>query len=229
VQIAPENSKDLMSQPANAQVTIDNRSVGTVQNSEKPNAKEFMSQLARAHVDNRSVRAVQNMEKPNAKELMSQTSYVLVPVAQAIQNLEKPDAKELMSQTSNALLTNNLSAEAGQNLEKPNITLSDALPAGLDADNEVAEKELSRNITKKDFGLMNVVGQFNLGFIIARLDKHGTSDLFIIDQHASDEKYNFETLQLQSRIECQCLIRLVKSVKICNGTLDHADIASIWD
>lgn len=37
---------------------------------------------------------------------------------------------------------------------------------------------------------MAVCGQFNLGFIIARLD----NDLFIVDQHASDEKYNFERL-----------------------------------
>ena len=33
---------------------------------------------------------------------------------------------------------------------------------------------------------MEILGQFNLGFIIAKLD----NDLFIIDQHASDEKFN---------------------------------------
>jgi len=33
--------------------------------------------------------------------------------------------------------------------------------------------------------------QFNLGFIIARIG----ADVFILDQHASDEKYNFERLQ----------------------------------
>ena len=37
------------------------------------------------------------------------------------------------------------------------------------------------------------VGQFNLGFIVARLGSH----LFIIDQHASDEKRNFERLQVR--------------------------------
>ena len=35
---------------------------------------------------------------------------------------------------------------------------------------------------------MKVIGQFNKGFIIAQLD----DDLFIVDQHASDEKFNFE-------------------------------------
>ena len=32
---------------------------------------------------------------------------------------------------------------------------------------------------------MSVLGQFNLGFIIAQLDQ----DLYILDQHACDEKY----------------------------------------
>lgn len=35
--------------------------------------------------------------------------------------------------------------------------------------------------------------QFNLGFIIARIG----ADVFILDQHACDEKYNFETLQVR--------------------------------
>ena len=34
---------------------------------------------------------------------------------------------------------------------------------------------------------MKIIGQFNLGFIVARLD----GDLYIIDQHASDEKYRY--------------------------------------
>ena len=34
---------------------------------------------------------------------------------------------------------------------------------------------------------MRILGQFNLGFVIAELD----GDLFILDQHACDEKYRF--------------------------------------
>ena len=49
---------------------------------------------------------------------------------------------------------------------------------------------------------MEVIGQFNLGFIIAKLNHH----LFIVDQHASDEKYNFERLQEATRIKRQVLI-----------------------
>ena len=41
-------------------------------------------------------------------------------------------------------------------------------------------EELNRNVSKDDFGRMQILGQFNLGFIIARLE----NDLFIVDQHA---------------------------------------------
>jgi DNA mismatch repair protein PMS2 len=41
---------------------------------------------------------------------------------------------------------------------------------------------------------MKVIGQFNHGFILASLSKGQTLELYIIDQHAADEKYNFEKL-----------------------------------
>lgn len=75
---------------------------------------------------------------------------------------------------------------------------------------ELAEETLSRVISKADFEKMEVKGQFNKGFIIARLQSdNGTDDLFIIDQHASDEKYNFETLQQTTKIKAQALIKCV--------------------
>jgi len=70
-------------------------------------------------------------------------------------------------------------------------------------DNSTAEEELTKELTKDMFSEMKVIGQFNLGFIIV---KHG-SDLFIIDQHASDEKYNFEMLQASTTLQSQLLIR----------------------
>jgi DNA mismatch repair protein PMS2 len=38
-----------------------------------------------------------------------------------------------------------------------------------------------------------------------------TDDVFIVDQHAADEKYNFETLQLTTKIDSQKLFRWVRS------------------
>ena len=96
--------------------------------------------------------------------------------------------------------------------------------AGIDSaesDGLKAEEALSRVIAKDDFSSMEVLGQFNLGFIIVRRRKSCTElantsarscpmdDLFIVDQHAADEKYNFETLQQTTKINSQALIRCV--------------------
>lgn len=74
--------------------------------------------------------------------------------------------------------------------------------------------------SKKSFLEMRVIGQFNLGFIIAALksgqqqrkqgptqiSKADGTQLFIIDQHASDEKFRFEALNRESRIDRQPLV-----------------------
>ena len=70
------------------------------------------------------------------------------------------------------------------------------------ANPEVAMAELRHTLTKQSFGQMRVRGQFNLGFIIARLD----SNLYIIDQHAIDERYNFEQLLANPKLEYQKLV-----------------------
>ncbi|KAM3917108.1 mismatch repair endonuclease PMS2 isoform 2-T2 [Leptodactylus fuscus] len=69
-------------------------------------------------------------------------------------------------------------------------------------ENQAAEAELRKEISKDMFSSMDVIGQFNLGFIITKLE----SDLFIIDQHATDEKYNFEMLQQNTVLQGQRLI-----------------------
>jgi DNA mismatch repair protein PMS2 len=82
---------------------------------------------------------------------------------------------------------------------------------------DVATEALARTISKADFGAMEILGQFNLGFIITRRRKEkdgdgaavAMDDLFIVDQHAADEKYNFETLQQTTRIKSQKLFRCV--------------------
>ncbi|KAI0206203.1 hypothetical protein F4808DRAFT_406420 [Astrocystis sublimbata] len=82
----------------------------------------------------------------------------------------------------------------------------------LDADD--AEEKLSLTISKSDFEKMKIIGQFNLGFILATraaetssADTLGRDDeLFIIDQHATDEKYNFERLQASTVVQSQRLV-----------------------
>ncbi|KAH8921154.1 hypothetical protein BT69DRAFT_1308868 [Atractiella rhizophila] len=96
--------------------------------------------------------------------------------------------------------------------------LQAAEEAGVEQRQEEAEEALTRIVDKRDFRRMEIVGQFNAGFIIARRraallpPRKGQSsgeehdDLFIVDQHAADEKYNFENLQKERKIQSQRLI-----------------------
>jgi DNA mismatch repair protein PMS2 len=84
--------------------------------------------------------------------------------------------------------------------------------AGLSSQNP--EEKLSLTIHKTDFAKMKIIGQFNLGFILATRTSAASSDepsvddnVFIIDQHASDEKYNFERLQATTIVQSQPLVR----------------------
>lgn len=65
-----------------------------------------------------------------------------------------------------------------------------------------SEDTMKRILKKSDFDRMEIIGQFNLGFIIVRLG----SDLYIIDQHASDEKFRFEGFQKTCNIDSQPLM-----------------------
>lgn len=94
-----------------------------------------------------------------------------------------------------------------------------------------AEEKLALAIHKGDFNKMKIVGQFNLGFVLAVRPKAASKtttstpvptptatddsqahqqdddELFIIDQHASDEKFNFERLQASTVVQSQRLVR----------------------
>lgn len=87
--------------------------------------------------------------------------------------------------------------------------------------NEEAEDELRRQIDKSDFERfikfllvsfkikiyyrMFIIGQFNRGFILVTLVDH-SSQLFIVDQHAADEIYNFHRLYEQTTVSRQPLL-----------------------
>uniref|UniRef100_A0A8H7XL90 MutL C-terminal dimerisation domain-containing protein n=1 Tax=Psilocybe cubensis TaxID=181762 RepID=A0A8H7XL90_PSICU len=110
---------------------------------------------------------------------------------------------------------------------------SEAVPTSVPADAGIANADddakaadaLALVIEKQDFATMDIIGQFNLGFIIVRRQKQATmesgsqpsqiadqaetilDDLFIVDQHAADEKFNFEDLQSTTKIQSQKLLR----------------------
>ncbi|KAJ1925064.1 ATP-binding mismatch repair protein [Tieghemiomyces parasiticus] len=97
--------------------------------------------------------------------------------------------------------TNIVGTEMGDD-SCPHAPSPSAAPA-FDTQGQEEAAVVRKTICKADFERIRIVGQFNLGFIIGCLG----SDLYIIDQHASDEKYNFETLQANAIITSQPLIR----------------------
>ncbi|KKZ64154.1 DNA mismatch repair protein PMS2 [[Emmonsia] crescens] len=108
--------------------------------------------------------------------------------------------------------------EGLQNINQISLTASEGETAEEQGEPESAETRLSLSVSKEDFAKMRIIGQFNLGFIIATrpqggpnnptaLQAHQHDELFIIDQHASDEKYNFERLQAETVVQNQRLVR----------------------
>ncbi|KAJ9490054.1 hypothetical protein VN97_g3204 [Penicillium thymicola] len=95
------------------------------------------------------------------------------------------------------------------------ITLQNTMQVGTkktqdeatDLGEKTAEDKLSLTVSKNDFAQMRIIGQFNLGFIIAVRPGEDHDELFIIDQHASDEKFNFERLQAETVVQNQRLVR----------------------
>lgn len=85
----------------------------------------------------------------------------------------------------------------------PGLQGSSSGTQAADDANASAAQELDRVFNQADFPRMQIIGQFNLGFIVVRLGR----DLFIIDQHASDEKYNFERLASTTVLNKQPLLR----------------------
>jgi DNA mismatch repair protein PMS2 len=71
---------------------------------------------------------------------------------------------------------------------------------------DVTDPDMRVQISKSDFARMRIIGQFNLGFILVELDGH----LLIVDQHASDEIFNFHRYCDSMEIRTQRLLRPVK-------------------
>jgi DNA mismatch repair protein PMS2 len=93
--------------------------------------------------------------------------------------------------------------------ETEKLQSRDNLPMNTQLNNEDPEERLSLTVTKSDFNSMIIIGQFNLGFILAvrpATPASPTPDLFIIDQHASDEKYNFERFTATTVLVSQRLV-----------------------
>ncbi len=52
-----------------------------------------------------------------------------------------------------------------------------------------------------------MIGQFNLGFLVSSLEIDKKIVLFLIDQHAADEKFNYENLMEKVQPSPQQLVQ----------------------
>ncbi|KAK0395118.1 hypothetical protein QR680_001124 [Steinernema hermaphroditum] len=87
-------------------------------------------------------------------------------------------------------------------------------------DGDTAENELRMLLRKSDFDRMNIIGQFNKGFIISRLGR----DIFIPDQHAGDEVQLDEVHGLQYVLfvkKCQYLGDVGERIAIKDAPVLH--------
>jgi len=76
----------------------------------------------------------------------------------------------------------------------------------VDSSNSISA-DISDSLNKSEFGKMEVMGQFNQGFILTSLSRDSYRHIYIIDQHAADERYQLETLTRSCIIKSQRLLR----------------------
>ena len=102
-------------------------------------------------------------------------------------------------------------------IKKKKRTDKRAKPLGQQSD-----KDLDACLSKAAFATMTIYGQFNHGFIVASHEDM----LFVIDQHAADEKYNYETLVVKYQAKPQPLVRpfpLTMDPHEAQVTLEHKE------
>ncbi|CAI2382786.1 unnamed protein product [Moneuplotes crassus] len=127
---------------------------------------------------------------------------------------EKQRYEELSSKKSENIIQRN---------KKKNILTN---PGDLDNNIiDVDESKLDEMFGKEDFKKLRIIGQFNLGFILAV--REDTNQLFILDQHATDEKFNFERLSKSTVIHSQPLVCPINhDVNVCEllALKEHEDV-----
>lgn len=178
-------------------------------------ASQILSSQDSSEVSSQKTRTISksNSQRPSSAKSNAIYRYRTHNYNMGIQvNLDKlkKSAKDLdtvASETSNSI-DGISSSLLMSNSKKKTKALSDITVSDIAEDEELVESMLSLSIHKEDFAKMDIVGQFNLGFILVTKTspETGKKDLFIVDQHASDEIYNFERLQKTTKIQNQPLV-----------------------
>ena len=166
-------------------------------------------QKHKAEEEARIQRMVQEAEKLGSKSISQKRATTLLKRSrETVHNLLKPYSCSSESIRTQCQRWQEVS-DLARNRDRDDKNSSVPSPVS-------AEERLSLTISKSDFSNMRIVGQFNLGFILAVRDSphsvgnsaaHSSEELFIIDQHASDEIYNFHRLSATTTLTPQPLVR----------------------
>lgn len=93
-----------------------------------------------------------------------------------------------------------------------------SMPLGCDEGEDIGVHTVLA-IEKSDFNRMEIIGQYNCGFILTRLSLpgNGAYHVYIIDQHASDERFRLETLE---KSLCHTIQSLIQPISLASLGLD---------
>ncbi|KAK5730080.1 ATP-binding mismatch repair protein [Elasticomyces elasticus] len=163
----------------------------------------------RIEEDEKVARLIQDAEDVAARP----TNDNLRRASQALKNggNRKEATLQLMGMLKTSVADVGKSAEAlSMQMNRDPVEKADVAIIKDELDDSNAENKLSLTVSKADFEHMTIVGQFNLGFILAirsASNERDQDELFIIDQHAADEKYNYERLRRTTTLQNQRLVR----------------------
>lgn len=177
-------------------------------NTFEPDESQPEPQMQSTLIDQEREATRRNDESVNRKKLnVTGSSSQKLPLEEIFsKRKQKPlkfDVNTLLKNSQKLIAAKQAKIEAEKkSLEEINL-LKTIKFKSKNIESKEAEGELDRFLKKEDFLRMRILGQFNKGFIITELE----SDIFIIDQHASDEIYNFEMLQRGEKIQKQRLLQ----------------------
>lgn len=189
--------------PDNEEIDIDKENNHLSADAEETQEKDETIEKDQDQEQDKTTDITASMLQRTRSGFRTRTHNLELPVSVSIDQITKRAKKLKALQQKAELISKN------KRLSKPQTAiLADINVSDIAGDEELVEGMLNLSIHKNDFLKMEIVGQFNLGFIVVtKLNENtGQKDLFIVDQHASDEIFNFERLQRETVIQKQPMV-----------------------